>query len=196
MGKNDSVLPKGGERRAGGPPPRLLGGRGGASQSRAARPPAVPYSPGLGAGMGICRRGRQQRHPTGRGSVTNEVLGGKSPAISSQPLSLHKQLSARPGARAGCAQGRPSRAASLEHTLDVALRNVGQTLQASRRGVFGPPLGRASGENIEFPKLLHPAAPIRRVSIVTSACFLRVRDLICLVKGSVAVRLTAGNQLC
>lgn len=60
----------------------------------------------------------------------------------------------------------------------------------------GPPLGRASEENTKFPKLLCPAAPVRWASIVASACFLRVRDLICLVKGSVTVRLTAGNELC
>lgn len=74
MGKNDSVLPKGGERSVGGPPARLLGGRGGDSQGRAA-----PYSHELATGTGICPRG-DSRDPRWR--ETKEVLGGNSPAIS------------------------------------------------------------------------------------------------------------------
>lgn len=67
MGKNDSVLPKGGERRAGGHPPRLLG-----------------------AGW---RFPRLRDLPSGeaarwRGGVINEVLWGKSPAISPSPRNL------------------------------------------------------------------------------------------------------------
>lgn len=170
---------------------------------------AAPRPGCCGAGVAIPKAGQQQcPTATSLGQAPGSALGGTAGTPDGEkqgrfwgeshlpsPLSLHKQLSSSPGARCWLCTRRVSRATSLEHSLDVALRNVGQTLQASCRGVLGPPLGRASGENTEFPKLLHPAAPVRRVSIVTSACFLRVRDLIYLLKGSVAVRLTAGKQL-
>lgn len=133
--------------------------------------------------------------PMERGRVTKEVLGEKSPAISSKPASLHKQLSTSPGARSWLCTGRTSRAISLEHSGRGPQKRWADPAGLLQRCVRTS-AWEASGENTEFPELLHPAAPVRRVPIVTSACFLRVRDLIYLVKESVAVRLTAGKQLC
>lgn len=69
MGKNDSALPKGGERRAGGTPAPAAAGLW-------ERLPGPGSAAQLAAGSGVCHRGRQPG-PDGEGEPNQRGSGGE-----------------------------------------------------------------------------------------------------------------------